>query len=62
MHPIEIREQNANLVGEIVELVRASHTLMRAATNENPPANLAQAKAIILEVLERLPGIAMRIG
>lgn len=62
MHPVDIRGHNADLIAEIAELLRASHVLMRAATNENPPANIAQAKAIISNVAEMLTGIVERMG
>ncbi len=61
MHPIEIREQNAYLLQEVKYLLFASQCLMRAATNENPPANIGSAKSHISQVVKRLEGIAMRL-
>ena len=61
MHPIEIREQNANLLEEVKDLLFASQCLMRAVTNENPPANIGHAKSKIYAVAQRLTGIAMRL-
>jgi hypothetical protein len=55
MHSIEIREQSDNLAQEIEWLLGAQRALMHAATGLNPPANLAQAKAMILEALKTAP-------
>lgn len=62
MHNIEIREQNAYLLESVKDLLFASQALMRAATGENPPANLSQAKDHIMTSCNYLLGIAGKIG
>lgn len=61
MHPIEIREQHGNLIGELHVLLEASHLLMLVLSG-SPDARLASASKIILSAAERLMGIAQRIG
>lgn len=62
MHQIEIREQNANLLEVVKQLLYASGCLMDAATGLHPQASLADAKAEIMRSAGHLEGIAMRIG
>lgn len=61
MHPIDIREQHGNLVGEIHSLLDASHLLVMVLSG-SPDARLSSAKKIITDAAERLQGIAARIG
>jgi len=62
MHPIEIREQHANLLAEIQELLGFCQDLMLVVTGGAPQEQLNSVRGNMIHCCERIGNIAARIG